>query len=182
MFSGWGYSTSDDTDLASAYLAISPLVADDVRSKLDTTVDALKTDLQYPLVAAAILTSMSTLEATEVLDLVEKGVSILSNYATGKGRSELVSLAVRMVHGVDDQLAKDLDPDARIANTPVQFTQTPQQVAQSEYGSRPYFGGFYPGLWWWYYPLIISHSTYHNIYNTGGGYHEGHDHGVGGFA
>jgi len=182
MFDDWGYSTSDDTDLAAAYLSISPLVADDVKSKMNTIVDALKSDLQYPLVAAAILTSMSTLEATESLDLMEKGVSILSNFATGLGRSEMVSLAVRMIHGVNNELAKKLDPNATITATPVQFTHTPQQVSQSVYGYGPYYGGFYPGFWWWYYPLIIAHSTYHNTYNTGGGYHEGHDHGVGGFA
>jgi hypothetical protein len=87
-----------------------------------------------------------------------------------------------MVHGVNNQLAKDLDPNATIAKTPVQFTQSPQQVAQSVYGTGPYFGGFYPGIWWWYFPLIVSHSVYHNNFITGGGYHEGHDHGVGGFA
>lgn len=181
LFDEWGYSTSDDTDLAAAYLSISPLVADDVRSKMNTIVDALKSDLQYPLVAAAILTSMSALSATEAIDLVEKGISILQGYASNFGRSELVSLAVRMVHGVNNELAKELDPNASISKTPVQFTHSPQQVAQSAYGTGQYYGGYYPGFWW-YYALIISHSTYHNTYNTGGGYHEGHQHGLGGFA
>jgi hypothetical protein len=94
MFSEWGHSTSDDTDLAAAYLAISPLVASDVKSKMNTIVDALKSDLQYPLVAAAILASMSTLETTEVLNLVEKGVTILGSFATNLGRSEF-SLSIR---------------------------------------------------------------------------------------
>ncbi len=125
---------------------------------------------------------MSTLAATEALDLMEKGASILSSYATGMGRSEIISLAVRMVHGVNNEIAQKLDPNATISKTPVQFTHTPQQIAQSAYGYGPYYGGFYPGFWWWYFPLIIAHSTYHNTYNTGGGFHEGHDHGVGGFA
>lgn len=180
MFNDWGYSTSDDTDLAASYLAISPLVASDVKDKMNAIVDALSSDLAYPLVAAAILTSMSELQASEAIDLMEKGVVILQSYASTLGRSELVSLAVRMVHGVNNELAKRLDPNASISNTPVQFTQTPQMAAQSIYG--PYYGGFYPGFWWWYYPLIISHFTYHNTYVTTGGTHEGHSHGVGGFA
>src|SRR5579872_1764969 len=65
MFSDWGYSRSDDTDLAAAYMAISPLTVNDIQSKMNTIVDALKSDLQYPLVAAAIVTSMSTLDAAE---------------------------------------------------------------------------------------------------------------------
>jgi hypothetical protein len=173
MFDEWGYSTSDDTDLAAAYLAISPLDSEEVKPRMNTIVDGLKPDLQYPLVAGAILASMSTLQPSEVLDLMEKGVSILQGYANDLGRSELVSLAVRMVHGVDNQLAKQLDPNAGTSETPVQFTQSQQQIANSVYG---------PGMWWWYYPLLISHFTYHNTYNTGGGYHEGHSHGVGGFA
>lgn len=181
MFSDWGYSTSDDTDLAAAYLSISPLASGDVKTRMNAIVDALRSDLSYPLVAAAILTSMSTLQPSEAIDLMERGVSILQPLAPNLGRSELVSLAVRMVHGVNNELAKQLDSNARISNTPVQFTNTPQQAAQSMYGPG-YYGGFYPSFWWWYFPLMISHSTYHNTYNTGGGVHEGHSHGVSGFA
>jgi hypothetical protein len=181
MFDDWGYSTSDDTDLAAAYLSISSLEAEDAKDKMNSIVDALKTDLQYPLVAAAILTSMTTLSATEALDLMEKGVTILQKYATDLGRSELVSLAVRMVHGVNNELAQKLDPNASRTNTPVQFTNTQQQATQSAYGPGGFYGGF-PIFWWFYFPLLIAHSTYHNTYNTGAGYHEGHTHGVGGFA
>ena len=86
LFDEWGHSTSEDTDLASAYLAISGSDVDQVKPKLNTIVDMIQNDLQYPLVAAAILTSMSTLEAAEVVDLMEKGASILANYAAGLGR------------------------------------------------------------------------------------------------
>jgi len=179
MFNDWGYSTSDDTDLAASYLSISPLVAEDVNTRMNAIVDALRSDLAYPLVAAAILTSMSSLSPAEAIDLMEKGVAILQSHTSYLGRSELVSLAVRMVHGVNNELARQLDPNAKISNTPVQFTHAPQ-TAQSLYG--PYYGGgFYP-VFWWYYPLIISHFTYHNTYNTGAGTHEAHSHGVGGFA
>ncbi|HYB04027.1 MAG TPA: hypothetical protein VED17_06175, partial [Nitrososphaerales archaeon] len=180
MFDDWGYSTSDDADLAAAYLSISPLEAKDAKDKMSAIVDALRTDLQYPLVAAAILTSMTTLAATEALDLMEKGVTILQTYATDLGRSELVSLAVRMVHGVNNELAQKLDPNASRTNTPVQFTNTQQQASQSAYGPGGFYGGF-PIFWWFYFPLIVAHSTYHNTYNTSAGYHEGHAHGVGGF-
>jgi len=181
MFDDWGYSTSDDSDLAAAFLSISPLVANDVKDKLNKIVDALKADLQYPLVAAAILASMTNLEATEALDLMEKGVTILQTYATGLGRSELVSLAVRMVHGVNNELAQKLDPNANSAKTPVQFTNTSQQVSRSALGPGGFYGG-YPIFWWYYFPLIVAYNTYHNTYNTFAGYHEGHTHGVGGFA
>jgi hypothetical protein len=175
LFNDWGYSTSDDTDLAASYLAISPLVANDVKDRMNTIVDAIRNDLAYPLVAAAILTSMSSLAPAEVIDLMEKGVAILQSYIPNLGRSELVSLSVRMVHGVNNELARQLDPNAKLTNTPVQFTQNPQSV----YGQ--FYGGFYPGLWW-FYPLIISHFAYHNTYIIGGGTHEAHSHGVGGFS
>ena len=144
----------------------------------------IQNDLQYPLVAAAILTSMSTLEAAEVVDLMEKGASILGNYATGLGRSELISLAVRMVHGVNNELAKKLDPNARMSNTPVQFTHTQQQAMQSTYGGQNYYGGGYYGgfpFFWYYFPLIIAHNSYYTTYNKITGSHEAHSHGVGGF-
>jgi hypothetical protein len=183
LFDQWGHPTSEDTDLASAYLAISGSDVDQVKPKLNTIVDMIQNELQYPLVAAAILTSMSTLEAAEVVDLMEKGASILANYATGLGRSELISLAVRMVHGVNNELAKRLDPNASVSNTPVQFTNTSQQAMRSMYGGQNYYGGFYGGypFFWYYYPLIIAHNSYYTTYNTISGSHEAHSHGVGGF-
>ena len=47
--------------------------------------DALKNYLEYPLVAAAILTSIPTLEANETLDLMEKAYSLLGSFAHGPG-------------------------------------------------------------------------------------------------
>src|SRR5260370_37423750 len=69
MFSMWGFRQSEDTELASAYLSLSGLGPDDVRTKLSIIVDGMRTYLEYPLVAAAILTSIPTLEANELLDL-----------------------------------------------------------------------------------------------------------------
>jgi hypothetical protein len=107
IFDSWGYSASEDTDLAAAYLSITPLTADDVshdqlnsgRTKMITIVDVVKNDLEYPLLPAAILTSIAALNADEVLDLTEKGAAILHSLAPDLERSELVSLAVRMVYG-----------------------------------------------------------------------------------
>ena len=57
LFNAWGYDMSEDTELSSAYLTISDLGPDDVKTKLNILIDALKNHLEYPLVAAAILAS-----------------------------------------------------------------------------------------------------------------------------
>jgi len=163
MFGLWGYQTSEDTELASAFLAISDLGPDDVRWKMSIIVTALKNYLEYPLVAAAILTSIPTLEANETLDLMEKAYSSLWSFATGLERSELVSLSVRMIHGIKNEIVEKLDPTAKITNTPVQFTHAPS------------------GLFFGYYgPLIIAHSSYYSTFSGIGGFHPAHVHGVGG--
>ena len=163
MFGLWGYQTSDDTELASAFLAISDLGPDEVRLKMSIIVSALKNYLEYPLVAAAILTSIPMLEANETLDLMEKAYSSLWSFATGLERSELVSLSVRMIHGIKNELVEKLDPTAKILKTPVQFTHTPSNI---------FFG--------YYAPLIIVHSIYYSTFSGIGGFHPAHVHGVGG--
>ena len=165
MFTSWGYMTSEDTEIASAFLAIGELNADQVQAKLKYIVEQLKNYLQYPLVAAAILASIPVFEAHEVLDLMEKAVTLLSAYSTGLERSETVALAVRMIHGVRNELVKEIDSTAKITETPVQFTYSP-----------------HPGLFFWYYPVIIAHSSYHSTFSGMGGFHPAHSHGVGGFA
>jgi len=163
MFGLWGYQTSEDTELASAFLSISDLQPDDVRWKMSIIVTALKNYLEYPLVAAAILTSIPTLEANETLDLMEKAYSQLWSFAIGLERSELVSLSVRMIHGIKNELVEKLDPTAKILKTPVQFTHTPSNI---------FFG--------YYAPLIIVHSIYYSTFSGIGGFHPAHVHGVGG--
>jgi len=163
MLGLWGYQTSEDTELASAFLAISDLEPDDVRWKMSIIVTALKNYLEYPLVAAAILTSIPTLEANETLDLMEKAYSSLWSFATGLERSELVSLSVRMIHGIKNEIVEKLDPTAKITRTPVQFTHAPS------------------GLFFGYYaPLIIVHSSYYSTFSGIGGFHPAHVHGAGG--
>jgi hypothetical protein len=115
-------------------------------------------------VAAAVLTSIPTLEANETLDLMEKAFSLLGSYAADLERPELISLAVRMIHGIKNQLVKELDPTAQITKTPVQFTYVPSNI-----------------FFIYYAPLIIAHSSYYSTYSGMGGFHPAHVHGVGGF-
>jgi hypothetical protein len=164
-FVAWGYMASEDTEIASAFLAIGELNAYEVEGKLQYIVEQLRNYLEYPLVAAAILASIPVFESHEVLDLMEKAVTLLTAYARGLERSELVALAVRMVHGVRNEIVKGIDSTAKIAATPVQFT----------YASHP-------GLFVWYYPVIVAHSSYHATFSGMGGFHPAHSHGIGGFA
>ncbi len=164
LFSSMGYEKSEDTELASAYLSISDLGPDDVKTKMTIILDALKNYLEYPVVAGAILASIPTLEANETLDLMEKAYSLLGSYATGLERSELISLSVRMIHGIKNELVKSLDPTAKIEKTPVQFTYIPSNLFFLYYG-----------------PLIIAHTSYYSTFSGIGGVHPAHVHGVGGF-
>jgi hypothetical protein len=164
MFGFWGYQSSEDTELASAYLAISDFSPEEVRAKLSIIVTALRSYLEYPLVAAAILASIPTLEANETLDLMEKAYSSLWAFARSLERSELVSLAVRMIHGIKNEIVQKLDPTAAIARTPVQFRYRPLPI-------------FFP----YRAPLIIAHSSYYSTFSGIGGVHPAHVHGVGGF-
>jgi hypothetical protein len=164
-FTSWGYTTSEDTEVASAFLAIGELEANEIEEKLKYIVEQLRNYLEYPLVAAAILASIPVFEAHEALDLMEKAVTLLSGYVSGLERSVLVALAVRMIHGVRNELVKKIDPTATITSTPIQFTYLP-----------------HPGLFLWFRPVIIAHSSYHATFSGMGGFHPAHSHGIGGFA
>jgi len=163
LFNSWGYGQSEDSDLASAYLAISDFTQDEVKDKMNIILTALRNYLEYPLVATAILTSVPTLEANETLDLMEKASTLLGNYAPSLERSELISLSVRMIHGIKNELVKQLDPTARITVTPVQFTYTPSNI-----------------FFRYRTPLILAHSYYHSTFSARGGAHPAHVHGFGG--
>jgi len=165
MFTSWGNINSEDTKVAAAFLAIGELKPDEVEEKLKYIIEQLRNYLEYPLVAAAILASIPVFEAHEVLDLMEKAVTMLSGYAVGLERSELVTLAVRMIHGVRNEIVKEIDSTARIAETPIQF----------------YYPS-HPSVFVGYYPLVVAHSSYHSTFSGMGGFHPAHSHGVGGFA
>jgi hypothetical protein len=130
---------------------------------MNIILDALKNYLEYPLVATAILSSVPTLEANETLDLMEKASTLLGNYAPSLERSELISLSVRMIHGIKNELVRQLDPTARIAVTPVQFTYIPSII-----------------FFRYRTPLILAHSYYHSTFSALGGTHPAHVHGFGG--
>ena len=164
MFDSWGYEMSEDTELASAYLSICDLNEGDVNTKLAIIVDSLKNYLEYPLVASAIIASIPTLEANETLDLLQKAYTILGAYAKDLFSPELLSLSVRMIHGIRNELVKNLDPTVKITNTPIQFTYAPSNV-----------------FFIYYAPLIIAHSSYYATFSSIGGFHPAHVHGVGGF-
>jgi hypothetical protein len=194
VFDSWGFSESEDTDLAAAYLSMTKLTADfiaggDPQAKTITIVNGIMNDLEYPLLPAAILTMITALSAREVLDLMEKGVEILRSVAPDLQRSELMSLAVRLVYG---QLELN-----KLAETPIEFTMrrvTPQdekaEGTRSEEGREErgtiflFRGGYYGGYYYprYYYPIIVAHSSYHSRYHGMGSPHPGHWHGVGGFA
>jgi hypothetical protein len=164
LFNSMGFQLSEDTELASAYLTISDLGPDDVRTKMSIIIDGLKNYLEYPLVCAAILTSIPTLEANETLDLLEKAYGLVASVAIGLDRPELLTLAVRMIHGIKNELVKELDPTAKVTATPVQFTYAPM-------------GGFY----FFFVPLIVANAAYHSTFSGIGGSHPAHTHGGGGF-
>ncbi len=164
LFNAWGYDMSEDTELSSAYLAISDLGPDDVKTKLNILIDALKNHLEYPLVAAAILASIPTLEANETLDLIEKAASLLGSFVKGLERSELITLSVLMVHGIRNELVRELDPTAAITRSPSQLTYVPSSI-----------------FFVHYVPVMVAHSSFYSTYSGIGGAHPAHVHGLGGF-
>jgi len=99
LFNLWGYSASEDTDLAAAYMAVSKLSETDAREKMSVLAAALKAEFGFPLVPAAILTSIRALNADELLDLAEKAASILQPFTGWLAHSELANLSIRMIYG-----------------------------------------------------------------------------------
>jgi hypothetical protein len=94
---------------------------------------------------------------------MEKASTLLGNFAPSLERSELVSLTVRMIHGIKNELVKELDPTAKITETPIQFTHVPSTV-----------------FFMYHTPLILAHSSYHSTFSAFGGAHPAHVHGFGG--
>jgi len=95
---------------------------------------------------------------------MEKASFLLESYVANLERSEVISLAVRMIHGIKNELVKELDPTATIVKTPLQFTYVPTNV-----------------FFIYHAPLIIAHSSYYSTYSGIGGSHPAHVHGLGGF-
>lgn len=161
LFASWGYSASEDTELASAYLAVGDLPIEGVATKLGIVAKGLSTYLQYPLVAASILASIPTLEANETLNLLEQAYTVVGQ-RTGSALSqaELVTVAVRVVHSLRDELVGSLDSTAAAAPT----TPAPPLAP------RPVF----------FLPLIVAHNFYFSTFSGVSGAHPGHVHGFAG--
>ncbi len=161
MFASWGYEASEDTELASAYLAVSEYAPGEIDAKLAILARGLLAYLQYPLVAASILGSIATLEANETLNLVEKAYGIVGRQATGLSQTELICVAVRMVHGIRNELVGTLDATAAASAAPAS-----RAVG---YGPRPMF---------MFLPVVIVHGAYYSTFSGIGGVHPGHVHGM----
>lgn len=164
LFAAWGYSASEDTELSSAFLATSDLPVESASPKLAILTRGLAGYLAYPLVASAILASIPVLEANETLNLMEKAYEILGQRTGPISQAELISLAVRTVHGVDVRSVNALDPTA---------------AAHPAAPSPPGFSyvGIPPRLW---LPVYIAHSSYYATFSGIGGPHPGHVHAWGG--
>ncbi len=161
LFASWGYSSSEDTELSSAYLSLSQLPVETVRTKVAILARGISGYLAYPLVAAAILASIPVLEANETLNLLEKAYEILGQRTGPMSQAELISLAVRMVHGVDVRSVDELDPTR---------AKPPPAPAFSYAG--------YPPIFW--VPVFVTHGVYYSTFSGIGGAHPGHVHAWGG--
>lgn len=160
LFQSWGHSQSEDTELSSAYLAISELPLETVGPKMAIISHGLSGYLQYPLVGSAILASIPVLEANETLNLLEKAYEILGQRTGPLSQAEGICLAIRMVHGIDVRTVDELDSTQAVAQTPG-FT----------------YGTTAARLW---VPVYIAHGFYYSTWSGIGGPHPGHVHTWGG--
>jgi hypothetical protein len=163
LFGSWGFAPSDDVELSSAYLAISDLPLDGLSPKLAVLTRGLGAYLQYPLVASAILASIPVLEANETLQLLEQAYDILGKRAMPLAQSELICLAVRMIHGIRSETVTGVDATAKaVPPPPVNFH-------------------YMPGMWFFFVPVSIGHASYFSTYSAMAGAHPMHAHAMGGF-
>lgn len=160
MFLGWGYQPSEDIELSSAYLAVSEIPVEGISTKLAIIAKGLSTYLEYPLVASAVLASLSTLEANETLNLLEHAYDIIGRRTGPLSQAELICLAVRMLHGIRNELVGPLDTTAAAA-------PRVGPAAAGVYGPRFFF-----------VPIIVAHNAYFSTYSGVAGVHPGHVHGV----
>jgi hypothetical protein len=161
-FASWGFAESDDVELASAYLAVSELPIEGINTKLAIISKGMATYLQFPLVASAVLASIPVLEANETLHLLEQAYDVIGRRAMPLSQPELITLAVRMIHGIRNETLAKLDTTATVRPAP-------------SMGYRgPY--GFY-GV-----PMFVFYGAYFATFSAYGGFHPGHAHlGPGGF-
>jgi hypothetical protein len=162
LFNSWGFSASEDVELASAFLTLSELPVQGLDTKLGIITRGMGTYLQYPLVASAILAAIPTLEANETLSLLEKAYEVVGRRAMPMSEPELICLAVRVIHGIRDETIGQLDTTAAAHAVP------PAPMGYM-YGPRFFF-----------VPVIVAHGSYFSTYSGVGGVHPGHAHVMGG--
>jgi len=163
LFASWGYSISEDTELSSAYLTLSNLPAGTVATKMAILARGVGAYLEYPLVAAAVLASIPVLEANETLNLLEKAYEILGQRTGAMSQAELITLAVRLIHGVQVRSVNEIDATQKVAAAP-------------NYPTFRYYG-YGPMIW---VPMYVAHGAYFSTFSAIGGAHPGHIHAVGG--
>jgi len=161
MFAGWGYQDSEDVELSSAYLATSEVPLDGIGTKLAIIARGLQTYLAYPLVTASVLSTISTYEANDTLNLLEHAYDIVGRRASGLSQAELICLGVRMLHGIRDELVGPLDTAAPVP------------------AAAPLRGGIY-GPRFFFVPIVVVSYGNFATYSGIGGTHPGHVHGIGG--
>ncbi len=159
LFGSWGYTPSEDTELAAAYLTSSEVSVEGLAAKLAIVARGLTTYLEYPLVAAAVLASVSTLEANETLNLLEQAYGVVGRRVSGMSQAEIVTLAVRLVEGIRNELVGALDPTAARPAAAPPVAPTP----------RAFF-----------LPIVVAHYGSYATFGGIGGAHPGHVHGFGG--
>lgn len=159
QFDRWGYAASEDVELSCAYLALSDLPTDTIGAKLAILTRGLAGYLEYPLAGAAILASIPVLEANETLNLLERAYEVLGARTGPMAQSEIICLAIRLIHGIRIPGVNELDATARVVAPSLSY------------------GAIGPRFW---VPVIIVHSGYYSTFSGIGGAHPGHVHGWGG--
>ncbi len=163
MFAGWGFQPSEDVELASSFLTVSELPVQGLDTKLAILTRGMGQYLQFPLVASAILAAIPTLEANETLHLVEQAYEVVGRRAGPMSEPELITLAVRLLHGIRDETIGHLDTTATAAPP------------------APVGGGYLYGPRFFFMPGIVAHAVYFSTFSGVGGVHPAHVSVMGGF-
>lgn len=168
IFTGWGYNASEDVELSSAYIAISDFQPSEIRDKLSAVIDTMRNYLEYPLVASTVIATVPVMESNETLDLLRKAFNILQKNLSGFENSELMAVAVNLIHGIRNELVRNVSaqaPTPAVSATPYHFYYMP-----------------YPMLFPMFMPMFMIQGSYYSTFSGIGGVHPAHIHSVGGFS
>lgn len=168
IFTGWGYNTSEDVELSSAYIAISDFQPSEIKDKLSAIIDTMRNYLEYPLVASTVVATVPVMESNETLDLLRKAFNILQRNLSGFENSELMAIAVNLIHGIRNELIRKVSsqaPTPAVTSTPYHFYYMP-----------------YPMLFPMFMPMMMIQGSYYSTFSGIGGVHPAHIHSVGGFS